>query len=141
MKKPDKLTLLSYLSLFYELFLDSEPALAPSDEEVEPMLTEDPVLSSTPVTKGGHEVSEGASEDRGSQKKKRKRSLFRRSSKKKLLGASPSSVDRLEHNYHETSHFLFDLWSCTNNRRYLLPHMQVMEYQGCQKRHDRVSSN
>ena len=27
MKKPDKLTLLSYLSLFYELFLDMEPHL------------------------------------------------------------------------------------------------------------------
>ncbi len=98
MKKPDKLTLLSYLSLFYELFRDAEPAPPTSDEDVEPMSTEVPALASTPAD-GGRGREEGGSvgnaEDVLSSTKKRKKSfLSRRKSKKKLLGASPSSGDR-----------------------------------------------
>ena len=91
MKKPDKLTLLSYLSLFYEMFLDSEPAPHASDEE--PTLTEQTVLGSTPAGKGKEGVATPEKEG-ASAKKKRKKSLVRRLSKKKLLGASPSSADR-----------------------------------------------
>ena len=97
MKKPDKLTLLSYLSLFYELFLDMEPAPPPSDVGGEsPNHQTDLQLMSTPVDKGKEGVAEGSLvKESGSGKKKRnKGSLFRRSSRKKILGASPSSAGR-----------------------------------------------
>lgn len=97
MRKPDKLTLLSYLSLFYELFLDMEPATPPPSDVggVSPGCPADLELMSTPVDKEG--VAAGSPE-KGSgsvRKKKRKGSLlFRRSSRKKILGASPSSAER-----------------------------------------------
>ena len=97
MKKPDKLTLLSYLSQFYDFFLDAEPAPPPSDEEEpEPMVTEVSAATSTPKQNGGM-AAEGTPDERKDstgKKMKRKKSFFRRSSKKKLHGASPSSVDR-----------------------------------------------
>ena len=98
MKKPDKLALLSYLSQFYDLFLDVEPASHPSDsDEVEPMVTEGGMAGSTPKQNGGV-VGEGGTpderKDSTGKKMKRKKSLFRRSSKRKLHAASPSSVDR-----------------------------------------------
>ena len=95
MKNPDKLTLLSYLSLFYEYFLDADPASPSCAEEDESMVVEEEgsrSAASTPKDKGKKEdVSEGESKQK---KMKKRRSFFRRSSKKKLIGASPSSADR-----------------------------------------------
>lgn len=99
MKKPDKLTLLSYLSLFYELFLDADPALPTSSDEGEVGTIEGAALGSTPGHgEGGRgvrvEVTGSVSEERKDSKKKRRKSFFRRNSKKKMLGASPSSAER-----------------------------------------------
>ena len=97
MKKLDKLTLLSYLSLFYKLFLDMELAPPPSDVSRDsPNRPTDLQLVSTPVDKGKEGVAEGSPvKESGSGKKKRnKGSLFRMSSRKKILGASPSSAER-----------------------------------------------
>ena len=98
MKKPDKLTLLSYLSLFYELFLDMEPAPPPSDVTGDsPNRPTDLQLVSAPVDKGKEGVAEGSpvkESGSGKKKKRNKGSLFRRSSRKKILGASPSSAER-----------------------------------------------
>lgn len=97
MKKPDKLTLLSYLSLFYELFRDLEPAPPPSDEEPEAVVAEENslLMSMTPKDEKSPIAAKSRSEDKKEQlKKKRKSSFFRRSSKKKMMGASPSSAER-----------------------------------------------
>ena len=98
MNKPDKLALLSYLSLFYELFLDTEPAPPSSSEEGEVGTMEGVEPVSTPVSGGKDpkvEASRSFSEERKDSKKKRRRSIFRMGSRKKLLGASPSSAERL----------------------------------------------
>ena len=90
MKKPDRLTLLSYLSLFYEMFHDTDPATPEGASE--PMLTEETMMGTTPVDREKRGVS--TPERESTSTKKRKKSLFRRSSKKKLLGVSPSSAER-----------------------------------------------
>jgi len=101
MAKPDRLALLSYLSLFYELFLDAEPAPPTSSDEGEVSSMEGVGEVSTPVsgvvTTLRSEPSRSLTvDDRSAResKKKKRRSLFRMSSKKKLLGASPSSAER-----------------------------------------------
>ena len=101
MARPDRLALLSYLSLFYELFLDAEPAPPTSSDEGEMITMEGVGEVSTPVSGGGvtprSEPSRSlSSEDRNAResKKKKRRSFFRMNSKKKLLGASPSSAER-----------------------------------------------
>ena len=112
MKKPDKLTLLSYLSLFYELFLDAEPVSAPCEEEAmaeevaktptrgsngvpatQAAVTVVSPASTPSAEEGGASLEASPEKEVASGKKKRKRSLFRRSSKKKL-GVSPSSAER-----------------------------------------------
>ena len=97
MKDPDKLTLLSYLSLFYELFLDAEPATSASSDEAEFSKTETSQPVSTPGSSSGKKNVRAAgslSEERKESKKKKKKNLFHRISKKRLLGASPSSAER-----------------------------------------------
>ena len=89
MKKPDKLTLLSYLSIFYELFLDADPAVSPTkSDDLEVSLTS---MSTPGSVEGGQDMTGSLSEER---KKKKKKVLFRRNSSKKLLGVSPSSAER-----------------------------------------------
>ena len=54
-------------------------------------------LVSAPVDKGKEGVAEGSlvkESGSGKKKKRNKGSLFRRSSRKKILGASPSSAER-----------------------------------------------
>lgn len=100
MARPDKLTLFTYLSLFYEFFLDREPVEDPMDtsSSVE-------IETSTMDSEGSRESSpmseEAEGKGKGSGKKSRKGSwsrfskkLFRRRSSKKLLVMSPSSAER-----------------------------------------------
>lgn len=100
MAKPDRLALLSYLSLFYELLLDAEPAPPTSSDEgeastmegIEPITTPESA-SVTPRTDASRSLSSTDKAAKESKKKKR-RSLFRIGSRKKMLGASPSSAER-----------------------------------------------
>ena len=95
MAKPDRLALLSYLSLFYELLLDAEPAPPTSSDEGEASTMEgiEPITTpeSASVTPRSLSSTDRAAKE---SKKKKRRSLFRIGSRKKMLGASPSSAER-----------------------------------------------
>ena len=98
MKKPDKLALFTYLSLFYELFEDAEPV------EQTPPTPPEPVRELSPLREEGSEEllltsGEVSSPERSltspKKKKSRKRSrLVTRRATKKSLATSPSSVER-----------------------------------------------
>ena len=96
MKKPDKLALFTYLSLFYELVEDEEPVEldlpAPVEtRELSPLReegSEDQFLTSGEV---------GSSPEKSltnSQKKKKSRKRMTRRQTRKSLATSPASVER-----------------------------------------------
>ena len=99
MKKPDKLALFTYLSLFYELFLNQEPVLLSEPEEMviseTPPTTQDAEESITSPTSSG-----GGKSRKKSRSKSRKRSIFRRGTKTKLLATSPPAASRCVHVLH-----------------------------------------
>ena len=99
MKKPDKLALFTYLSLFYELFLNQEPVLLSEPEEMviseTPSTTQDAEESITSPTSSG-----GGKSRKKSRSKSRKRSIFRRGTKTKLLATSPPAASRCVHVLH-----------------------------------------
>lgn len=98
MKKPDKLALFTYLSLFYELFEDAEPVeltpptLVKSTRELSPLKEEgsdEQLLTSGEVTS-----SPEKSLTSPKKKKSRKRSKLAKRATRKSLATSPSSVER-----------------------------------------------
>ncbi len=97
MARPDKLTLFTYLSLFYELFVNAEPAEGVSMDVTPPPGSETPP-SSDMSSRESSPMAEEEAEKSG--KKSRKGSLSRLSKKlfrrrtSKRLGLSPSSGDR-----------------------------------------------
>ena len=97
MKKPDKLTLLSYLSLLRAI---PGHGTCPTPSDVggdSPNCPTDLQRVSAPVDKGKEGVAEESlvkESGSGKKKKRNKGCLFRRSSRKKILGASPSSAER-----------------------------------------------
>ena len=99
MKKPDKLALFTYLSLFYELFEDAEPVEqtppTPPEtiRELSPLREED---SEDILLTSGEVMSSPERSLTSSLKKKksRKRRQVARRATKKSLATSPSSVER-----------------------------------------------
>lgn len=98
MKKPDKLALFTYLSLFYELFEDAEPVeltpptLAAAARELSPLreeASEEQLLTSGEVASSPEKSLTSARK-----KKNRKRSKLAKRATKKSLATSPSSVER-----------------------------------------------
>ena len=97
MKKPDKLALFTYLSLFYELFEDEEPVeLDPpvpvETRELSPLReegSEDQFLTSGEV---GSSPEKSLTNSLKKKKKSRKRVTRRQT--KKSLATSPASVER-----------------------------------------------
>ncbi len=97
MSRPDKLTLFTYLSLIYELFINAEPA-----EEMSMEITSPPESVTPPSLDTSSRESSPMDEETGKSSKKSRISSFSRLSKKLLrrrtsktrLGVSPSSAER-----------------------------------------------
>lgn len=99
MKKPDKLALFTYLSLFYELYEDAEPVELPpttpseTNRELSPLREES--SEEMFLTSGELMSSPEKSVTSPKKKKSRRRSrLLSRRGTKKSLATSPSSVER-----------------------------------------------
>ena len=97
MKKPDKLALFTYLSLFYELFEDAEPVeldppMPVETRELSPLREEGP--EDQFLTSGEVGSSPEKSLTNSLKKKKKSRKRVTRRQTKKSLATSPASVER-----------------------------------------------
>lgn len=97
MKKPDKLALFTYLSLFYELFEDAEPVELSLSTPVEAQSELPPLIeegSGEQLLTSGEVLSSPEKSITSPKRKTKKRARVTRRPTKKSLATSPSSVER-----------------------------------------------